>query len=172
MRMSPLKRSRAHFPFVLALSWFSIVKAHAVLPWSRSISVWQDTFGNMPCREASQRPRRAGARRYPLPAVSPLSVEPKSPRPIVQRRLRPIQGTGADMTDRHHMDHDPKTGRLRDIGDDWALLGVSDGTPQRNEYEKEKGAWHRQICQESPTACFIAAMLSLSGPSFAGNRPR
>ncbi len=85
---------------------------------------------------------------YLLPAVSPLSVELKSPRPIVQHRLRTIQGTGAYMTDRHHMDHDPKTGLLRDIGYYWALLGVGDGTPQHNEYEKEKGGL-RESCTGS-----------------------
>ncbi len=46
------------------------------------------------------------------------------------------------------MDHDPKTGLLRDIGDDWALLGVGDGTPQHNEYEKEKGGLH-EFCRGS-----------------------
>ena len=59
------------------------------------------------------------------------------------------------------MDHDPQTGRLRDIGDDGALLGVGDGTPQHNMSTKKR----REGCMSFAGAVGISTISSPSIPT-------
>ena len=55
---------------------------------------------------------------------------------IVQQLPRAIQGTGAGMVERHHMDNDPQAWLIRDIGHHRATLSVDGVTPHRKSNDQ------------------------------------